>query len=41
MPDPMTTELLRNTLRELSDYLRMSKMKMEEDEEDEEAEADW
>ncbi|KAI1723953.1 neurotransmitter-gated ion-channel ligand binding domain-containing protein [Ditylenchus destructor] len=41
LSDSVTAELLRNTLRELSDYLRMSKLKMDEEEEEEEAKADW
>ena len=36
-----TTELLRSTLRELSDFLHLSQQKMEEEEEEEEAKADW
>nr|CAD2203562.1 unnamed protein product [Meloidogyne enterolobii] len=36
-----TTELLRSTLRELSDYLHLSQQKMDEEEEEEEAKADW
>ncbi|KAL3093172.1 hypothetical protein niasHT_022622 [Heterodera trifolii] len=36
-----TVELLRGTLRELSDFLLLSQQKMEEEEEEEEAKADW
>uniref|UniRef100_A0A914I8V5 Uncharacterized protein n=1 Tax=Globodera rostochiensis TaxID=31243 RepID=A0A914I8V5_GLORO len=39
--DVGTVELLRSTLRELSDYLLLSQQKMDEEEEEEEAKADW
>ncbi|KAI1701016.1 neurotransmitter-gated ion-channel ligand binding domain-containing protein [Ditylenchus destructor] len=41
LSDNVTAQLLRNTLRELSDYLQMSKVQMDEEEEEEEAKADW
>jgi hypothetical protein len=39
--DLATADLLRSTLRELSDFLHLSQQKMDEEEEEEEAKADW
>ena len=41
MVDLGTAELLRSTLRELSDYLHLSTTKWDEEEEEEEQKADW